>query len=150
MPEELLHILRRQLAPAVRLSVDAPRSIEVPHGVEGILGLAVLVHYSGRHQYGIEAPEHVLVVLDPPLPCREYEITLPFGTSQLPFFEGGQGAGSEPHLADARHRLRCPDGIEAIGTLADMHLAVSEVDVPPTQAPQLACSQASGDRHGEQ
>jgi hypothetical protein len=31
MPKQLLHVLRRQFAPAIGISIDAPGRIEVPH-----------------------------------------------------------------------------------------------------------------------
>ena len=43
MPEQVLHLLWRQLTTAARLRIDAPRRKEIPESVRGVFGLAVRI-----------------------------------------------------------------------------------------------------------
>src|SRR5437763_12441305 len=149
MPQQRLHDLGRQLAPAVRLPIDAPRGEEVPEGVQGILRCAGLVHSSRRDEDRLQAAEHVFVMLDLAGAGGEYKTGLALWTRELPFLQGGEHVRGKWDRANTRLRLRMAYRVETIRPLTHMQLACLQVNVSPAHAPQFARAQA-GERRDQQ
>src|ERR1700730_12693086 len=117
MSEQLLHVLGWQLTPTVLRAVDAPAREVVPEGVQGILRLAVLVHYPGGHHHRCETAQHVGVVLNLALRGREYQPVLALWARKLPFLQRADHARPQVDDAYTRFRLRPADNAIAVRTL---------------------------------
>src|SRR5262249_12476558 len=84
VPEQALHDLGRQLAPTVRLPIDAPRRKEMAEGMESVFGASALIHHASGKQHGCQRVKHAPVVHEiAPVPVGNTRSSSPFGQASL-------------------------------------------------------------------
>ena len=84
VPEQVLHLLRRQFPATACLRVDAPAGKEMPESVRRVLGLSILVDEPGCFHYRINAAvANAVVILWLARSRREHKISGRISASTL-------------------------------------------------------------------
>src|SRR5208337_3503046 len=106
-----------------------------------ILPLPLDRHACGNLSRRQPALDQVLMMLDQAAARREHKSFVALGASKLPLAKRVEHHRRQGNRALAGLRLRLPDRAVAVGALADVKLALIEVDVVPTQAAQFRSPQ---------
>src|SRR5262249_54964005 len=131
--KQRLSDLGRKLATTAILGVNAPRREEVSEAVQPI---SLFRHTNRLHDW-LQAAQHILVVFYRARRRREDKIMLTLQTGEVPFLQREDQFRSEWNSASASLTLGRTDLIPAIRTLANVKLAMLQIDIGPAQTAQF-------------